>query len=30
MHIFPRCGHWAQVERTADFDELALSFLARG
>lgn len=29
MHIFPRCGHWAQVERAADFDELALSFLAR-
>lgn len=30
IHIFPRCGHWAQVERTAEFDELALSFFARG
>ena len=30
MHIFARCGHWAQVERAAEFDQLALGFLARG
>jgi pimeloyl-ACP methyl ester carboxylesterase len=30
IHIFPRCGHWAQVERAVDFDALALAFFARG
>lgn len=29
MHIFPRCGHWAQVERADDFNALALDFFAR-
>ena len=30
MHIFPRCGHWAQVEYAAEFNDLALNFLGRG
>jgi 2-hydroxy-6-oxonona-2,4-dienedioate hydrolase len=29
MHIFTRCGHWAQVERVDEFNELVLSFLSR-
>ena len=29
MHIFPRCGHWAQVEWAEEFNELALAFLGR-
>jgi 4,5:9,10-diseco-3-hydroxy-5,9,17-trioxoandrosta-1(10),2-diene-4-oate hydrolase len=29
MHIFTRCGHWAQVERKDEFNELVLSFLRR-
>jgi pimeloyl-ACP methyl ester carboxylesterase len=28
LHVFPKCGHWAQVERRVEFDELALSFLS--
>ncbi len=28
LHIFDRCGHAAQVERPAEFNELALEFLA--
>jgi 4,5:9,10-diseco-3-hydroxy-5,9,17-trioxoandrosta-1(10),2-diene-4-oate hydrolase len=27
LHVFPRCGHWAQVERRAEFDRLAIDFL---
>lgn len=27
MHIFPRCGHWAQVEHAPAFNRLALDFL---
>jgi 4,5:9,10-diseco-3-hydroxy-5,9,17-trioxoandrosta-1(10),2-diene-4-oate hydrolase len=27
MHVFNKCGHWAQVERTAEFNELVLAFL---
>ena len=30
MHVFPRCGHWAQVEHAAAFNDLALAFLGRG
>jgi pimeloyl-ACP methyl ester carboxylesterase len=27
MHIFGKCGHWAQVEHAAEFTELVLGFL---
>lgn len=26
-HVFSRCGHWSQVERAADFNELVAHFL---
>ena len=29
MHIFSRCGHWAQVERKTDFERVVLEFLLR-
>ena len=29
MHIFTKCGHWVQVEREEEFNELVLNFLAR-
>jgi 4,5:9,10-diseco-3-hydroxy-5,9,17-trioxoandrosta-1(10),2-diene-4-oate hydrolase len=29
MHVFNKCGHWAQVEKTAEFNELVLAFLNR-
>lgn len=29
LHVFPRCGHWAQVERAAEFNTLAVDFLSR-
>jgi 4,5:9,10-diseco-3-hydroxy-5,9,17-trioxoandrosta-1(10),2-diene-4-oate hydrolase len=29
LHVFPRCGHWAQVERKADFERVVLEFLSR-
>jgi pimeloyl-ACP methyl ester carboxylesterase len=28
MHIFTRCGHWAQVEHAAEFNRLVIDFLA--
>jgi pimeloyl-ACP methyl ester carboxylesterase len=28
MHIFTRCGHWAQVEHAAEFNRLAVDFLS--
>lgn len=28
MHIFQRCGHWAQVERQEEFERLTLNFFA--
>lgn len=28
LHVFPRCGHWAQVERAAAFNALAVDFLS--
>ena len=28
MHIFTRCGHWAQVEHAAEFNRIVLDFLA--
>ncbi|MBW0088152.1 alpha/beta fold hydrolase [Pseudonocardia sp. KRD-184] len=27
LHVFPRCGHWAQLEHQAEFDALTVSFL---
>jgi pimeloyl-ACP methyl ester carboxylesterase len=27
LHVFPQCGHWAQVEKAREFDRLALDFL---
>lgn len=27
-HIFSQCGHWSQVERAADFNELIVDYLA--
>lgn len=27
-HIFSRCGHWSQVERSAEFNEIVTQFLA--
>ena len=29
MHVFNKCGHWAQVEKAAEFNELVLAFLKR-
>lgn len=29
MHIFGRCGHWAQVEHAEEFNALVLSFVGR-
>jgi 4,5:9,10-diseco-3-hydroxy-5,9,17-trioxoandrosta-1(10),2-diene-4-oate hydrolase len=29
MHVFSRCGHWAQVERKADFERVVTEFLTR-
>src|SRR5919205_2032481 len=29
MHIFSKCGHWAQVEHAAEFNQLVLDFMAR-
>ena len=27
LHVYPRCGHWAMVERPAEFNSLCLDFL---
>jgi 4,5:9,10-diseco-3-hydroxy-5,9,17-trioxoandrosta-1(10),2-diene-4-oate hydrolase len=29
LHVFPRCGHWVQVERRAQFNHLVLDFFDR-
>src|SRR3954469_9588892 len=29
LHVFPNCGHWAQVEAAEEFAEVATNFLAR-
>jgi pimeloyl-ACP methyl ester carboxylesterase len=29
MHIFTKCGHWAQVEHAAEFNRLVVDFLSR-
>jgi 4,5:9,10-diseco-3-hydroxy-5,9,17-trioxoandrosta-1(10),2-diene-4-oate hydrolase len=30
LHVFGRCGHWAQLERFDEFNRLTLNFLADG
>lgn len=27
LHVFGRCGHWTQIERTAEFNALVMTFL---
>lgn len=29
LHVFSKCGHWAQVERKDDFERVTLEFLTR-
>ena len=29
LHVFPRCGHWAQIEAAEEFAEISTAFLAR-
>ncbi len=29
LHIFPKCGHWAMIERKAEFESVTLAFLMR-
>ncbi|HQR03937.1 MAG: alpha/beta fold hydrolase [Proteobacteria bacterium] len=29
LHVFPNCGHWAMIERKAEFESLVLAFLGR-
>ena len=29
LHIFSRCGHWAQVERKTEFERVVIEFLTR-
>jgi 2-hydroxymuconate-semialdehyde hydrolase len=29
LHVFGKCGHWTQIERTEDFANLLLSFFGR-
>ena len=29
LHVFPNCGHWAQIEAADEFAELTTAFLAR-
>ncbi|MDP3894395.1 alpha/beta fold hydrolase [Nocardioides sp.] len=29
LHVFPNCGHWAQIEAAEEFYEVASGFLAR-
>jgi 4,5:9,10-diseco-3-hydroxy-5,9,17-trioxoandrosta-1(10),2-diene-4-oate hydrolase len=29
LHVFPHCGHWAQIEAADEFREVAVAFLAR-
>jgi 4,5:9,10-diseco-3-hydroxy-5,9,17-trioxoandrosta-1(10),2-diene-4-oate hydrolase len=30
LHVFPRCGHWVQVEKRDPFNRLAIEFLEDG
>jgi 4,5:9,10-diseco-3-hydroxy-5,9,17-trioxoandrosta-1(10),2-diene-4-oate hydrolase len=29
LHVFPNCGHWAQIEAADEFREVAVAFLSR-
>jgi pimeloyl-ACP methyl ester carboxylesterase len=29
LHVFPRCGHWAQLEHREEFNQLAVTFLTQ-
>lgn len=29
LHVFPKCGHWAMIERKAEFESTVLAFLTR-
>ncbi|WP_148613044.1 4,5:9,10-diseco-3-hydroxy-5,9,17-trioxoandrosta-1(10),2-diene-4-oate hydrolase [Nocardioides rubriscoriae] len=29
LHVFPNCGHWAQIEAASEFAEITTAFLAR-
>ena len=29
LHVFPNCGHWAQIEAAEEFAEITTAFLAR-
>jgi pimeloyl-ACP methyl ester carboxylesterase len=29
LHVFPDCGHWAMIERKAEWESVVLSFLGR-
>ena len=29
LHVFPRCGHWAQIEAADEFREITVAFLSR-
>lgn len=29
LHVFPKCGHWVQVEKADQFNELVASYLSR-
>jgi 2-hydroxy-6-oxonona-2,4-dienedioate hydrolase len=29
LHVFPNCGHWAMIERKAEFESTVLAFLTR-
>jgi pimeloyl-ACP methyl ester carboxylesterase len=30
LHVFPKCGHWAQLEHREEFDRLTIDFLTMG
>ena len=29
LHVFPNCGHWAMIERKAEFESVVMAFLRR-
>ena len=29
LHVFPKCGHWAMIERRDEFQSIALEYLTR-